>query len=168
MNLKKLGESGRVIGVDMTPEMITKSLYNAKRKGHKNVEFRLGELEHLPIADNTIDVIISNCVINLVPNKAQAFGEAFRVLKSGGRVAISDVVTSVELPESVKNDLKLFAGCLAGATLITELDTILKDAGFIDVKITPKDQSREFIKSWAPGAKLENFVTSALIQAQKP
>jgi ubiquinone/menaquinone biosynthesis C-methylase UbiE len=165
---RAVGQTGRVIGVDMTPEMVAKARQNSTKNGYKNVEFRLGEIEYLPIADSIVDVIISNCVINLVPNKAQVFREAFRVLRSGGRIAISDVVTSVQLPESVKNDLALYAGCLSGATLIDDLNQYLSDSGFVDIKITPKDESREFIKSWAPNMKLEEFVVSALIEAKKP
>lgn len=165
---RAVGQTGRVIGVDMTAEMVAKARENSSKNGYKNVEFRLGEIEYLPIADSIIDVIISNCVINLVPNKEQVFREAYRVLRSGGRIAISDVVTSVELSESVRKDLALFAGCLAGATLISDLDKYLKSCGFVDIKITPKDESKEFIKEWAPNSKLEDFVVSALIEAKKP
>ena len=157
-----------MIGVDMTPEMITKSRENVKKRNYKNVSFRLGELEYLPVADSTVDVIISNCVINLVQNKRQVFAEAFRVLKSGGRISISDVVTSIDLPESVRRDLKLYAGCVAGATLISEMESILKENKFVDIKITPKDDSKEFIKDWAPNSKLEDFIKSAIIEARKP
>lgn len=165
---RAVGETGQVIGVDMTPEMITRSRQNANKKGYTNVQFRLGELEYLPVADSTVDVIISNCVINLVPNKAQAFREAYRVLKSGGHMAISDLVTSIELPDSVKKDLALYAGCIAGASVVSHLETILKDANFVDIKISPKSESKQFIKNWAPNSKLEDFVSSALIEARKP
>jgi arsenite methyltransferase len=164
---KAVGEMGRVIGVDMTYEMLDKARHNAQRGGYRNVDFRLGEIEHLPIADNSVDQIISNCVINLVPDKAQVFRECFRVLRIGGRLSISDVVTSFPLPDDVRRDLALHAGCLAGATLLSELEAFLAQAGFSEVKIEPKDQSREFIKEWAPDRKLEEFVTSALIQAVK-
>ena len=163
-----VGPTGLVIGVDMTPEMVSKARFNAIKAGHKNVEFRLGQIEDLPVDDSSVDVVISNCVINLVPNKAKAFHEAYRVLRSGGRLAISDVVTNVELSESVRKDLALHAGCLAGATLVTDLQKFLKTSGFVDIKITPKDESREFIKDWAPGMKLEEFVVSANIEGTKP
>lgn len=154
----------------MTPDMINKSRENAKKRAYKNVSFRLGELEYLPVADSTVDVIISNCVINLVPNKSQALSEAFRVLKSGGRISISDVVSSVELPEAVRNDLRLHSGCLGGATLISDMERMLRENKFVDIRITPKDESREFIKDWAPnsGFKLEDFIQSAIIEAKKP
>ncbi|CAG2175966.1 unnamed protein product [Oppiella nova] len=165
---RAVGPTGLVIGVDMTDEMITKANANALKSGYKNVDFRLGQIEDLPVDNGSVDVIISNCVINLVPNKRKAFQESYRVLKSGGRLAISDVVTNVELPESVRKDLALYAGCLAGATVVSDLEEFLKSAGFIDIKITPKDESREFIKDWAPGMRLEEFVISAHIEARKP
>lgn len=152
----------------MTPEMITRSRENIKKRNFKNMSFRLGEIEYLPVADSSVDVIISNCVINLVQDKRQVFREAFRVLKSGGRISISDVVTSVELPQSVRNDMKLYAGCLAGATLISEMESILKENKFVDIKITPKDGSKQFIKDWAPNSKLEDYILSAIIEARKP
>lgn len=163
-----VGDAGRVIGVDMTPEMIDKARTNLGKTSHRNVEFRLGEIEHLPIADNTVDVIISNCVINLSPNKAQVFSDAYRVLKPGGRLAISDVVASCELPEHIRNDLRLYSGCMAGASPIDRLQTMLSDAGFVDVDIKPQDASREFIRHWAPGTSIEQLVMSADIRARKP
>ena len=165
---KIVGPTGLVIGVDMTPEMVSKARRNAMKSCHKNVEFRLGHIEKLPIDDSSIDVVISNCVINLVPNKAKAFNEVYRVLRSGGRLAISDMVTNVELPESVRQELALHAGCLAGATLISDLEKILKKSRFVDIKITPKEESKEFIKDWVPGMKFEEFVSSANIEAKKP
>ncbi len=164
----QVGDSGQVIGVDMTPAMISKARVNADNGGYRNVEFRLGEIEHLPVADNTVDVIISNCVINLSPDKAQVFRDSFRVLKSGGRLAISDIVATAELPEEAKRDLALYAGCMAGASLIAELESMLHAAGFERISITPKDASREFIRNWAPGRKIEDFVVSANIEAVKP
>ena len=162
------GETGRVIGVDMTPTMISKARDNAARGKYNHVEFRLGEIENLPVADNTVDVIISNCVINLSPNKARVFEETFRVLKSGGRLAISDVVASTELPDEMREDLMLYSGCMAGASLISDIETILADCGFTDIKITPKDESKDFIKDWAPGRGVEDYVLSASIEAVKP
>ncbi|MDP2759453.1 MAG: arsenite methyltransferase [Sideroxyarcus sp.] len=164
----QVGDSGHVIGVDMTPEMISKARVNADKGGYRNVEFRLGEIEHLPVADNTVDVIISNCVINLSPDKAQVFHDSFRVLKSGGRLAISDIVATAELPEEAKRDLALYTGCMAGASLIAELESMMHAAGFERISITPKDASREFIRNWAPGRKIEDFVVSANIEAFKP
>jgi ubiquinone/menaquinone biosynthesis C-methylase UbiE len=156
-----------VIGVDMTPEMISKARENAEKGGFANTDFRLGEIEHLPVADSTIDVIISNCVINLSPEKEKVFAEAFRVLKPGGRLAISDVVSSVELPDEQKNDLSLYSNCIAGASSIDKLHTLLHNAGFSEISIEPKDKSREFIKDWAPGIGIENYVVSATIEAVK-
>ena len=162
------GEQGYVIGVDMTPTMISKARDNADRGKYNHVEFRLGEIENLPVADDTVDVIISNCVINLSPNKARVFAETFRVLKTGGRLAISDVVASTELPDKIREDLMLYSGCMAGASLISDLETILADCGFTDIKISPKDESKEFIKDWAPGRGVEEYVLSASIEAVKP
>ncbi len=165
---REVGEQGRVIGIDMTPTMISKARNNAHKAGFGNVEFRLGEIEHLPVADNSVDVIISNCVINLSPDKPQVFREAFRILRTGGRLAISDVVATIELPDELKNDPQLYAGCMAGAPLIEDLQAMLEDAGFENIRISPKDASREFIKDWAPGTGIENYVLSAYIQAVKP
>ena len=165
---RAVGDSGRVIGVDMTHEMLAKARDNATRAGYTNVEFRLGEIEHLPVADAGVDVIISNCVINLSPDKPQVFREAFRVLRSGGRLAISDVVATAELPEAVRRDLALYTGCMAGASQVDELEAMLRKAGFTDIRIEPKDASREFIRDWAPGRRVEEYVVSATIEAIKP
>jgi arsenite methyltransferase len=164
----EVGRTGRVIGVDMTPAMVSKARANTEKGAFTNVEFRLGEIEHLPVADNTADVIISNCVINLSPDKPQVFREAFRVLKPGGRLAISDVVASTQLPEEMRNDPVLYAGCIAGAPLLDDLQAMLEAAGFADIRITPKDESREFIKDWAPGRGVDDYVLSAHIEATKP
>src|SRR5574340_702964 len=165
---RQVGTTGTVIGVDMTPDMVSKARANAVKGGYANVAFRLGEIEHLPVADATVDVIISNCVINLSPDKAQVFRDAFRVLKPGGRLAISDIVATAELPEEARRDLALYAGCMSGASLIAELESMLHEAGFERISITPKDGSREFIRDWAPGRKIEDFVISANIEAVKP
>ncbi len=165
---QQVGESGTVIGVDMTPDMVSKARRNAYNGGYHNVEFRLGEIEHLPVADGTVDVIISNCVINLSPDKQQVFRDAFRVLKSGGRLAISDIVATAVLPEEIKRDLALYSGCMAGASPITELEQMMRSAGFKLVNIAPKDASRSFIRDWAPGRNIEDFVVSAQIEAVKP
>ena len=162
------GESGQVIGIDMTPTMISKARNNAVKGKYNHVEFRLGEIEHMPVANDTVDVIISNCVINLSPDKKQVFSEAFRVLKPGGRLAISDVVASTELPDEIRDDLALYSGCMAGASQISELQTILEENGFEKISIAPKDDSKEFIKDWAPGRGVEDYVLSATIEAVKP
>ncbi len=162
------GESGFVIGIDMTPTMISKARNNAVKGQYHHVDFRLGEIEHMPVANDTVDVIISNCVINLSPDKRQVFSEAFRVLKPGGRLAISDVVASTELPEEIKNDLALYSGCMAGASQIAELQSILEESGFEKIDIAPKDESKDFIKDWAPGRGVEDYVLSASIEAVKP
>lgn len=166
--VKAVGKTGQVIGVDMTPDMVSKARKNAEKAGFDNIDFRLGEIEHLPVADNSIDVIISNCVINLSPEKEKVFKDAFRVLKSGGRLAISDVVATAELPEKIKKDMALYSGCMAGASTIDELDSILKKTGFKNIQIKPKDESKKFIKTWAPGKNIEDYVVSATIEAIKP
>ncbi len=166
--VQEVGESGQVIGVDMTPEMVSKARENAAKAGYRNIDFRLGEIENLPVADNAVDVIISNCVINLSPEKVKVFKESFRVLKPGGRLAISDVVAMADIPEEAQKDMELFTGCLSGASLITDIETMLKDTGFSDIEIKPKDESKEFIKNWVPGCKLEEYVVSATIEATKP
>ncbi len=165
---REVGPGGRVIGVDMTPDMLSKARGNADRGGFDNVEFRLGEIEQLPVADSTADVIISNCVINLSSEKPQVFREAFRVLKPGGRLAISDVVATVELPDEMRTDEGLVAGCVGNASLVAELESTIAEAGFTDVRIAPKDKSREFIRDWAPGRGVEDYVVSATIEAVKP
>jgi len=165
---QEVGKTGQVIGIDMTPDMLSKARNNAVKGKYSNVEFRLGEIEHLPIANNIANVIISNCVINLSPNKEQVFKEAFRILKLGGRLAISDVVATVELPEEMKNDPALVAGCMGNASLITDLENMIKAAGFEDVQIKPKDESKEFIQDWAPDHNITDYVVSASIEAIKP
>jgi SAM-dependent methyltransferase len=165
---RAVGDHGKVIGVDMTSEMISKSRRNAEKGGFANVEFRLGEIEHLPVADATVDVIISNCVINLSPEKDLVFRESFRVLKPGGRLAISDIVATAELPAEVKKDMALYSSCISGASMVGELVNMMRSAGFEDIHIQPKDTSREFIREWAPGKKIEDYILSATIEARKP
>jgi SAM-dependent methyltransferase len=130
-----VGVDGQVIGVDMTPEMVDKARSNARKGDYKNVDFRLGELEHLPVADNSVDVLISNCVINLTPDKAAVFNEAFRVLRPGGRFAVSDIVLLKELPEPVKQSVAAYVGCLSGAIMKDDYLETIRDAGFEGVKI---------------------------------
>ncbi len=165
---KKVGFAGRVIGVDMTHEMLKKARENATKLGATNVEFRLGEIEHLPIGDNTADVILSNCVINLAPDKAQVFREAFRVLKPGGRLAISDVVNTAALPPDLADDPALICGCVVGAASVRQIETWLADAGFAEVRVVVKPEGREMIKAWAPGRGVEDYVASAIIEGCKP
>jgi len=165
---RQVGATGHVIGVDMTHEMLKKARENAAKVGAANVEFRLGELEHLPVADNTADVILSNCVINLVPDKAQVFREAFRVLKPGGRLAISDVVNTTPLTPDLAADRALLCGCVAGAAPSLEIEAWLRAAGFRDVRVGVKPDSRDLIATWAPGRGIENYVASAIIEARKP
>jgi len=165
---REVGEHGQVIGVDMTPAMVSKARRNAETAGFSNVEFRLGEIEYLPVADSSVDVIISNCVINLSPDKARVFREAYRALRPGGRLAISDVVATATLPDEVRDDPHLHACCVAGAALVDELQAMLEQACFTDIRITPKDESREFISDWVPGSGVEDYVVSAHIEAIKP
>jgi SAM-dependent methyltransferase len=165
---RAVGETGRVIGVDMTHEMLRKARAHAAQDGYTHVEFRLGEIEHLPVADASVDVIISNCVINLSPEKAQVFRDTFRVLKHGGRLAISDVVATAPFPEEVQRDLALRAGCVAGASLLADLEGMLQAAGFVDIHIQPKDESRTFIREWVPGTNIADYLVSATIEAIKP
>jgi arsenite methyltransferase len=165
---KAAGDTGKVIGVDMTPEMVSKARIAAQKAGANNIEFRLGEIEHLPVADESIDIIISNCVINLSPNKQQVFQESFRVLKGGGRLAVSDVIATASLPKEVQNDLALIGACIGGAQTIDTIEKMLKNAGFEDIRVQPKDKSREIIKKWLPDKKIEDYVLSATILAKKP
>lgn len=164
---KRVGEGGYVIGVDMTPDMITLARKNAEKSGYNNVDFRLGEIEHLPVADNSVDVVISNCVINLSQDKHQVFKEIYRVLKKGGRVSVSDVVATAELPEKFKQDPDLIAGCMGGAEHIDALKEMLEQTGYNDIKIALKENSADIIASWAPGTQIENYVASAIIEAKK-
>ncbi|MBC8078811.1 MAG: arsenite methyltransferase [Gorillibacterium sp.] len=165
---RQVGNSGGVIGVDMTPEMVSRARSNAVKGGFTNTDFRLGEIEHLPVANQTVNVIISNCVINLSPDKQQVFNEAFRVLKPGGRLAISDIVTTAELPPEIKNDMdKFYSGCISGASSIGDLESMLVQSGFSDISIEPKDESKSFIKDWIPGANLDQYIVSAIIKATK-
>jgi SAM-dependent methyltransferase len=164
---KRVGDTGEVIGVDMTPEMISLARNNAKKGNYINTEFRLGEIEHLPVADSTIDVIISNCVINLSPEKEKVFIEAFRVLKPGGKLAISDIVLFKPLPDDLKYEPSLFSGCVSGASSIEELKILLSNSGFNDIKIESNHKSKEFIKDWAPGREIENYIVSATIEGVK-
>lgn len=178
---KAVGPTGYVIGVDMTPEMLEKARNNKLKTGIENVEFRLGEIEHLPVPDNSVDVIISNCVINLSLDKPQVLKEAFRVLHPGGKLAVSDIVTDGPLPESIKSNLLAWAGCIAGALEIEEYKTIIREAGFINIEVSrakfdddsifPDDEAvnRELNLSVASSDKTyKERIFSANITAYKP
>lgn len=177
---KKVGANGHVIGVDMTPEMLEKAWANKAKIGADNVEFRLGEIEHLPVADHTVDVIISNCVINLSPDKPQVFREAFRVLKPGGKLAVSDIVTDGPLPEDIRVSMEEWAGCVAGALDIQEYLSGLKLAGFEKIEVKPVyfDQSMidqvmvqivdKRLQSDLAGEDISKKIFSAKITAWKP
>jgi SAM-dependent methyltransferase len=165
---KRVGPRGKVYGVDMTPEMISQSRNIASKNGYQNVEFLLGEIEHLPLPNSTVDVIISNCVVNLSTNKTNVFDEAFRVLREGGRLAISDMVAYKPLPPEMVNNKELYCNCISGAITINELKNILTRAGFTNIQIEPQENSRMFIKDWVPGSDAENYVVSAKIKAIKP
>ncbi|AKU96249.1 SAM-dependent methyltransferase [Labilithrix luteola] len=164
---RQIGPTGRVLGVDMTSEMIAKARSNAEKLGVRNVEFRLGEIEHLPVETSSVDVILSNCVINLSPDKATVFREALRVLKPGGRLAISDVVQTATLPEALAGEMAAMTGCISGAASIETLQALLRVAGFENIKIVVNEASRTFIRDWLPGSGAENFVASATIEATK-
>jgi SAM-dependent methyltransferase len=162
---RQVGDTGSVVGIDMTPEMITKARHNTLKTELRNVEFRLGEIEHLPVADASVDVIMSNCVINLSTDKPAVFREAFRVLAPGGRVAISDIVALTQIPEHVRNDLEAYAGCVSGAAPVPEIEAMLATAGFRDVQVQLKSDSASLVEGWSRGA--ETLVASALIRATK-
>ncbi len=165
---KKVGDKGRVIGVDMTPEMLARARENAVKMGTTNVEFRLGEIEHLPVADSSVDVIISNCVVNLSPDKRQVFKDAYRVLKPGGRLVISDVVATAKMPNQMREQASLLTGCIAGAEHIDKIRGLLEEVGFKEVKIELKARSKELVSGWFPESGAENYVASADIDALKP
>jgi len=167
---KQVGDTGQVIGIDMTPDMLSKARANAEKIQAKNVEFRLGEIEHLPVADNSADIIMSNCVINLSPDKLRVYRDAYRILKPGGRLAISDIIATAPLPEEIQQNLALVSACVGGAATIADTREMLAQAGFENIKITPKDESRKLISEWAPGESKNagDYVVSAYIEAIKP
>ena len=164
---RQVGPSGRVIGVDMTPEMIALARANAAKVGLDYVDFRLGDIEHLPVDDASVDVIMSNCVINLAPDKPAVFREAFRVLAPGGRLAISDMVAVGDLPAAIASDPAAYTGCIAGAAPVAELERMIAEAGFQRVRVSVQAQSRELVEEWSPGSGADQVVASALIEAVK-
>ncbi|MFI4916892.1 MAG: arsenite methyltransferase [Phycisphaerales bacterium JB060] len=180
----RVGETGRVIGVDMTPDMLSKARKNIdsyrRQSGLDNVEFRLGEIEHLPIADGSVDVVLSNCVVNLSVNKAQVWREVARVLKPGGRVAVSDLALLQPLPEAVVADVEALVGCVAGADLVETIRADMEAAGLTDIELTSKPEYVEAMTTWQDplyqkiiaslpeGAKMSQYVTSLDIAARKP
>jgi len=165
---RQLHGTGRVIGVDMTPPMLAKARRNAAAAGLANIEFRLGEIEHLPVADASIDLVISNCVVNLSPEKAQVFREAFRVLKPGGRLAIADVVATKPVPARLRQKLEAIGACVAGAALIADLKSMLGEAGFRRVDIQPRETSRRIVAQWTEDRAVADFVVAAYLTAYKP
>ena len=158
LSANKVGKTGKVIGVDMTPEMLEKARENAHKNNYTNVEFRMGEIENLPVADNTVDVIISNCVINLSVDKPRVFREAYRVLKPGGRLMVSDIVLTKELPEIVKQSVQAYIGCVAGASLESEYLGAIEAAGFGEVRVMDT--------SALDGASMVDDPTAAAIVAE--
>jgi len=164
---RAVGAAGRVVGVDMTPEMVERARENAEKNDAENVEFRLGEIEHLPVGDETVDVVISNCVVNLSPDKPQVFREAFRVLRPGGRLAISDLVLTADLPAEYRTDLDTIAGCVGGASTIAAVEAMLADAGFVDVSVEP-DADGEVDRTFDADRDPRDYVVSATIEAEKP
>jgi SAM-dependent methyltransferase len=175
----KAGPKGKVIGVDMTPEMIEKARDNAQKNGVKNVEFRLGEIENLPVADESVDVVISNCVINLSADKSRVFLEIYRVLKPGGRIAISDIALKKELPRKVQDNIAAYIGCVAGAILVDDYKKTVESSGLTCVKITPKGNSaciapdtrdpiaRSVLDVLEENESLDNYVVSVYIEGHK-
>jgi len=161
----KVGKNGKVIGVDMTPEMVEKARENVEKGGYDNVEFRLGEIEHLPAADNSVDTIISNCVINLAPEKGRVFQEAFRVLKPGGRMMISDIVLLKELPDEILNSIEAYVGCVSGAILKDKYLKAIEEAGFQDVRIV--DETSFPTSSLANDPTIKDFIEKYNIPLEK-
>ena len=163
-----VGPKGSVVGVDMTPDMLARARQNATKVDAENIEFRLGEIEHLPVADDSVDVVMSNCVVNLSPDKPAVYREAFRVLRSGGRVAIADVLARAPLSEQHRADLALLVGCIGGAATIGEVTSMLGEAGFVDIEIKESNGSKTLTESWAPGHVAASQVFSATVEARKP
>jgi arsenite methyltransferase len=165
---RRVGSTGFVIGVDMTAEMVIKARANVLKTDIENVEFRLGEIEYLPLADSNVNVIMSNCVINLSTDKPAVFREAFRVLVPGGRLAISDIVAIADIPGSIRNDPEAYAGCVAGAAHVSDVVRMLTDAGFEDVVVDVRQEGRDLAQETERDLHVRDFVASALIRARKP
>jgi arsenite methyltransferase len=157
---RRVTETGRVIGVDMTPQMLEKARANQARLGANNVDFRLGEIEHLPVADDEVDIIISNCVINLSPDKPQVFREAFRVLRPGGRLAVTDIVSDGPIPEQLRDDLSAWAECIGGALDVADYVAAIKAAGFVDVQVERVNFDPELVEEAANRLDLDPILTS--------
>lgn len=164
---RKVGENGTVYGIDMTQEMVEKAQRNAERARMTNVTFILGEIEDIPLPDDVADVVISNCVINLSLDKQKVFAEAYRILKPGGRLAVSDIVTIGNLPQAMRDDPLLHSACIAGASSRDDVIRMMEQAGFEHIAVVPKDESKEFIANWAPGSKAEQYIVSAEIAGRK-
>jgi SAM-dependent methyltransferase len=168
---REVGPGGRVVGVDMTPEMVERARATAADRdedGVAPVEFRLGEIEHLPVADDAVDVVLSNCVVNLSPDKPQVFREAMRVLRPGGRLAVSDVVLTGDLPAGLRDDLDALSACVAGAAPVDRLEAMLADAGFADVRVEPRADGAEIVDGWDEDHDLGDALASARITARAP
>jgi SAM-dependent methyltransferase len=163
-----VGQEGRVVGVDMTPEMVERARENAESNDAGNVEFRLGEIEHLPVSDESVDVVVSNCVVNLSPDKPQVFREAYRVLRPGGRLAVSDVVLTTDLPADLREDPTSIAACVGGASTDSALEATLTDVGFTDVSVEPRAESAEFVRDWDPERDQSDYLVAATIEGEKP
>lgn len=165
---QRVGPTGQVIGVDMTADMITRARSNAEAAGATNVSFRLGEIEHLPVADATVDAILSNCVVNLAPDKRAVYAEALRVLRPGGRLAIRDVVLTAPVPQELRDSVSALVGCAAGAAEASEVVTILEELGYADVQVSIDESSRAMIDEWLPGMGAGDVAASAEIRARRP
>lgn len=164
---RKVGLEGKVLGIDMTAEMVKKAKENALIGAYPNLFFQLGQIERLPLRNNCIDVIISNCVINLSTNKIRGFREAYRVLKPGGRLAISDTIALIELPEEIKNDLELYSACFAGAMEYKKLERLLETIGFSKIRVNFNDKGHDITQNWSLSRNPKDYVRSAAISASK-
>jgi SAM-dependent methyltransferase len=176
----KVGPGGKVVGVDMTPEMIERARENARKANIKNVEFRLGEIEDIPVEDGSVDVVISNCVINLSPDKPKVFREVYRVLKPGGRIAISDIALLKELPKKIRESIEAYIGCIAGAITMEEYRKAVEASGLEDVRVTVKGDSsciapdtkdpiaRTILSALWEGETLDDYVASVAVEGRKP
>ncbi len=164
---RQVGEGGLVIGVDMTPEMVSKARENSQRAGYGNVEFRLGEMENLPVADESVDIAISNCVINLSPDKPRVYSEVSRVLKPGGRLVVSDMVSRAPVPDDIQKDPDLYVGCIAGASFVDDLKNMLSHAGFQEIRIQFKEGGHKTADERVTKSNIRDFISSATVEAVK-